>query len=217
MTTLTTFSGLTTEIPIWTNRNDSVFIAEVPNFISLAQQKVFIDCPTMASQMYVAGTFTPNNNIVAVPALWGSNLTFEYINTDVEPNKIVVLEYVAYEFLETYNVTPGGISTQQPYPQYYSNMSLGYLKVSPTPTTAYAFQIAYDTNNPQLTESQQTNFVTQNMYDLLFLASMYYAYCFLNNTPQSQVYDQAYKERVAAYLAYNSGRKKDRTADAMKD
>lgn len=215
MNTLTTFSGLNTSIPLWANRNDTVFINSVPNFINLAQQRIFIDCPTMASQMYVQGNFVPNNNILSVPALWGSNLTLEYINSDT--NKTVVLQYMPYEYLETFESTPGGISTSSPYPRYYSNMSIGYLKISPTPTAAYAYQIAYDTNSPQLMDSQQTNFITQNLYDVLFLASMYYAYCFLDNVTQAQTYEQRYKDRIAAYLLYNIGRKNDRTADAMKD
>ncbi len=215
MNTLTTFSGLNTEIPIWVNRNDTTFINRVPSFINLAQQRIFIDCPTMASQMYVKGNFTPNNNILSVPALWGSNLTLEYINSDT--NQIVVLQYMPYEYLETFEPTPTGVSTQEPYPRYYSNMSIGYIKISPTPTAAYEFQIAYNTNSPQLMASQQTNFITQNLYDVLFLGAMYYAYCFLENSTQAQAYEQRYKERVAAYLLFNSGRKNDRTADAMKD
>lgn len=215
MTTLTTFSGLTTEIPIWTNRNDTVFINEVPNFINLAQQRFFVDCPTMASQAYVQGTFTPNNNLISVPTLWGSNLTFEYI--DSATGNIVILQYVPLEYLQTFNAAANGISTQSPMPRYYSNMSIGYLIVSPTPQEAYQFQIAYDSNNPMLSNAQQTNFVTQYAYDALFLLSMYYAYCFLENTTQSQLYETRYKERVAAYLLYNIGRKNDRTADAQKD
>jgi hypothetical protein len=215
MNTLTTFTGLSAEIPIWTNRNDTVFINEVPNFINLAQQRVFIDCPTMASQQYVQGTFVPNNNIISVPGLWGSNLTFEYI--DSATSDIVILQYVPIEYLQTFNPAADGISTESPLPRYYSNMSLGYLIISPTPTEAYSFQIAYDANNPQLSSSQQTNFITQNLYDVLFLASMYYAYVFLQNDTQSQSYEQRYKERIAGYLMYNSGRKNDRNADAMKD
>lgn len=215
MNTLTTFSGLNTEIPIWTNRNDTVFINEVPNFISLAQQRIFIDCPTMASQQYIQGTFTPNNNIVSVPALWGSNLTFQYIDPDT--SDIVILQYVPIEYIQTFNPAATGVSSLVPLPRYYSNMSIGYLIISPTPTAAYQFQIAYDAISPQLTTSQQTNFITKNLYDVLFLAAMYYAYVFLQNDAQAQVFDQRYKERIAGYLMYNTGRKSDRTAGAMKD
>ena len=215
MTTLATFSGLSTAIPIWTNRTDTVFINQVPNFINLTQQRIWVDFPTMASQLYVTGNFTPNNNIVSVPSLWGSNLTFEYINTAT--NSIVIMQYVPLEYLQTFNSTSDGSSTQVLQPRYYSNMSLGYLIISPTPTEAYPFQIAYDTNSPQLNSSQQTNFLTSQMYDLLFLGSMYHAYCFLENVPQAQVYETRYKERGAAYLSYNAGRKSDRTANSQKD
>ena len=218
MNTLTTFTGLSAEIPIWTNRNDSVFIAEVPNFINLAQQRIFIDCPTMASQQYVQGTFTPNNNLVSVPALWGSNLTFEYsVPGANNTNNIVVLQYVPFELTQNFENQSGGVSTQGTLPRYYSNMGLNYLIVSPTPTEAYSFQIAYDTNNPQLMTSQQTNFITQQMYDVLFLATMYYAYCFLGNAVESQAYEQRYTARIQAYQQYNAGRKFDRTANAQKD
>ena len=215
MNTLTTFTGLAAEIPIWTRRNDTDFLNEVQNFINLAQQKIFIDCPTMASQQYITGSFTPNNNVVSVPSLWGSNLTFEYLNTVTQD--ITVLQYAPYEYLKSYNPSADGVSTQTIYPRYYSNMGIGYLIIAPTPIAAYPFQIAYDANNPQLSSSTQTNFITQQMYDLLFIGSLYYAYIFLENDAQTQKYEDMYNKRLQGYKAYNSGRKSDRNDDAQKD
>ena len=218
MNTLTTFTGLSRSIPIWTNRNDTIFISEVPNFINLAQQRIFIDCPTMASQQYVQGTFTPNNNLISVPALWGSNLTFEYsVPGPNDTNTLVVLQYVPFELIQNFENQAGGVSLQETLPRYYSNMGLNYLIISPTPTVAYPFQIAYDTNNPQLMSTQQTNFITQQMYDVLFLATLYYAYCFLQDTAQAQTYEQRYNQRIQSYQMYNATRKYDRTSNAQKD
>lgn len=213
--TLTTFNGLITNVPIWTNRNDPAFVAQVPNFINLSQQRIFIDCPTMASQMYVTGTFTPNNNIIAVPSLWGSNLTFSYINPTTE--EITILQYVALEVIQSWNPVSGGVSTDEPLPRYYSNYSLDYLIVSPTPTVAMNYLLAFDTQSPQLNTNVQTNFLTQQMYDLLFLSTMAYAYYFLENTTQAQLYDGLYQQRVQGYQKYNAGRKMDRTGNVQKD
>lgn len=213
--TLTTFNGLVTNIPIWTNRNDAQFIAQVPNFINLAQQMIWISCPTMASQYYVSGTFTPNNNIISVPALWGSNLTLTYI--DPTTSELVILEYVPLEYIQQWNTAADGTSAYGTLPRYYSNYSLNYLIVSPTPTVANPFMLAYDTNNPQLSASMQTNFITDQMWDVLVLGSLYYAYSFLENTTQAQWYKGLYQERVTAYQTYNTGRKMDRTGNVQKD
>lgn len=213
--TLTTFNGLLAGIPIWTRRNDTDFVNEVPNFINLTQQAIFIDCPTMVSQYYVTGNFTPDNNIVSVPSLWGSNLTFSYV--DPTSNEIIVLQYVPLEFVQNFNPTVGGISPNNVLPRYYSNYGLNNLIISPTPTVANPFLLAFDTNSPQLNASTQTNFITQQMYDLLFLGTMSYAYDFLENDTQSQKYDGLYQKRVQAYQNYNAGRKMDRNANAEKD
>ncbi len=214
MNTLTTFNGLVAAIPLWTNRTDPTFISQVPNFINLGQQRIFTDCPTLASQVYVNGTFVPNNPIVSIPALWGSNLTFQYIDQD---GNINVLQYMPLENVNQFNPISTGVSTQVPNPRYYTNMGIGYLFVSPTPTDALNFQIAYDSNSPTLTTQTQTNFITQNMYDLLFVASMSYAYIYLQNATQIQSWEVMYKERKESYLSYNTGRKFDRNTNMEKD
>jgi hypothetical protein len=213
--TLTTFNGLLTGVPIWTRRNDTDFIAQVPNFINLTQQAIFIDCPTMVSQYYVTGNFTPNNNIVSVPSLWGSNLTFSYV--DPTTNKIIVLEYAPLEFIQMFNPTVGGLSPNNVLPRYYSNYGLDYLIVAPTPTAANPFLLAFDTNSTPLNASTQTNIITQQLYDLLFFGTMSLAYAFLENETQFQKYNGLYQGRVQAYQAYNTGRKMDRAANAEKD
>lgn len=213
--TLTTFNGLLVGIAKWTNRNDTTFITEIPNFINLTQQRIFIDCPTMVSQFYVTGNFTPENNIVAVPSLWGSSLTFSYI--DPTSSEVVVLQYVPLEFIQNFNPTSGGISPNLVLPRYYSNYGLNYLIIAPTPLVDNAYLLAFDTNSPPLNLSMQSNFLTQQMYDLLFLGTMSYAYAYLENDTQSQKYEGFYQQRVEAYQKYNTGRKMDRTANAQKD
>ena len=217
MTNVNTYNSLITATQQWTNRNDPVFINNIPLFISLAEQQFFIDCPNLGTEAYVTGAFTPNNPTVAKPALWGQTLTFSYIdNTD----KIVVLNRVTYELIRSFapgnNIVP---VTTNPYygnPQYYSDYGYNFFIVSPTPTEALTFELAYYEKPQPLSITNQTNWVTEYAYDALFWSILDKAYSFLDNGQDAQVYAGKYGERIQAINHYNAGRRFDRTADAEK-
>lgn len=208
-----TYSGLVTAIQQWVNRNDDVFISNIPLFISLAEQRVFIDCPTLGTMVYLTGNLNANSGILNKPALWGQTLTLSYIDTE---NNIHVLERVPYEFIRTwipnYNTAPTTL-----LPRYYTDYGYDYFLISPRPTAAYTYELAYFQKAQPLSISNQTNFITQSQYDLLFDAALAEAYRFIDNTVDAQTYDQRYQDRVQAYSQYNQGHLTDRTVDSTKD
>lgn len=208
-----TYAGLVYAIQQWVNRNDDVFITNIPLFISLAEQRVFIDCPTLGTMVYLTGTFNANSGILNKPALWGQTLTLSYIDS---LNNIHVLERVPYEFIRTwipnYTLTPTTL-----LPRYYTDYGQDYFLISPRPLEAYAFELAYFEKAQPLSITNQTNFITQSQYDMLFKAALSEAYRFIDNTPDAQAYDQLYQDRVQAYSAYNQGHLFDRTVNSTKD
>jgi len=213
MDNVNTYNGLVQAIQQWTNRNDQVFIANIPLFISLAEQQFFIDCSTLGNEFYVTSLFSANNESFPKPVNWGETLTFSYIGPE---GNIVVLKRVSYEFIRTYSPA-NNISTNMPIPRYYSDYGYDYFIISPTPTVAYPVEIAYFGKIEPLTIVNQTNWITQNAYDALFWACLDKAYNFIDNSADATIYAGKYQERIKAIITYNKGRKYDRTVDTMKD
>jgi hypothetical protein len=216
------YNGLILAIQQWTNRNDSVFLQNIPLFISLAEQQFFIDCSTLGNEVYLTGVFNANNGIVAKPASWGQTLTFSYLTSE---NNVVVLERVPYEYIRTFvpnnnTVTPECstyISNNTLIlPQYYTDYGYDNFLISPTPQTAFTYEIAYFQKIQPLTVTNQTNWITQYAYDAFFYLCLDKAFRFIEDTPMADMYLQKGQERMQALIQYNQGRIFDRTAEATK-
>lgn len=205
-----TYNGLVTAITQWANRNDTVFISNIPLFVSLTEQELFWKLSTIGNEVYATGTFTPNNGTVPKPALWGRTTRFSYIDSD---NNIQVLKRVSPSYIYTYNpsvTSPSSGST----PTYYTDYGFPYFLISPTPTTALPFELAYFQKIPPLSVTMQTNWNTQNVYDALFFGAMQKACTFLNASDWAQYYAGMYEAAIAGYDAYDKDRLFDATTKA---
>ena len=217
-----TYDGLVTAIQEWTNRNDTVFISNIPLFISLAEQQFFIDCSTLGNEIYVTGNFNENSGIVPKPAMWGQTLTFSFLDDN---DNVHVLERVPYEYIRTF--IPNNTSINPSYgsftsdtntllPQYYTDYGYNYFLISPTPLSAYAYEIAYYQKIEPLSSTNQSNWITQYAYDCLFWLCLDKAFRFIDNTVDADIYLNKGMERIQALITYNQGRIFDRTVDATK-
>ena len=208
-----TYNGLVQAIQQWTNRNDALFISNIPLFIALAEQQFFIDCSTLGNQFYVTTNFTAGNESLPKPANWGETLSMSYIGAN---GKIVVLKRASYETMRSFvpanNVSPSG--TQ---PRYYSDYGYNYFIISPTPASAFTVEIAYFGKTQTLSLVNQTNWITENAFDALFWSCLDKAYRFIDNSSDAEAYLSKYNNRIQAINTYNTGRKSDRSVDVMKD
>lgn len=208
-----TYNGLVQAIQQWTNRNDTVFISNIPLFIALAEQQFFIDCSTLGNQFYVVTNFTADNESLPKPANWGETLSMSYIGAD---GRIVVLKRASYEMMRTL-APANNISPNATPPRYYSDYGYDYFIITPTPVAAYTVEIAYFGKTQTLSAVNQTNWITENAFDALFWSCLDKAYRFIDNTADAESYLSKYTDRIQAINTYNKGRKSDRAVDAMKD
>jgi len=203
--TVQTYAGLTTAIQQWANRNDTLFISNIPLFISLTEQEIFWKLSTIGNEVYATGTFTPNNGTIPKPALWGKTARLTYID---ENNNLQVLKRVSVSYIYKFNPSVSEPSTTNP--RYYTDLGFPYILISPTPTLASSFELAYFQKIPPLSEMMQTNWNTQNLYDALFFGAMQKASAYINASDWAQYYAGLYGAALAGYEAYD----KDRLTDA---
>lgn len=207
-----TYNGLLQAIPQWVNRNDTVFIANVPLFISLAEQQFFYDCPILGTENYISGTFNPGSNTVSKPALWGQTLTFSYLDADGNRS---VLNRVSYEYILKYIDNPSSVPNTL-VPKYYSDYGYDYFILAATPQTALNYEIAYFQKIQPLSTTNQVNWITQYAYDTFFYSCLHKAYLFIDNGQDAQVYDQMYQKGIQMLTNYDQGRRFDRNSNVTK-
>lgn len=198
-----TYAGLITAITQWANRTDTVFLSNIPLFISLTEQEIFIKLSTIGNEQYVTATFTPNNAIVPKPSLWGRTSRISYIDS---VGKLHVLTRSSVPYIETDN--PDTINSSVDLPRYYTDYGFPYMLISPTPTDAFNFVWSYFEKVPPLTDENQTNWNTLNAYDILFSGAMEKACIFISSEDKS-FWASKYADGIASYANYDKRRLSD--------
>lgn len=204
---ITTYNDLIAVLMAWCNQSaqDAKFIAQLPNFIFLAEQQIFIDVPTLGTQEYLTASLTTGNGVYPKPSLWGRTLNVSYIDSD---QKLKILERVSYEYgLQYIQDTISGP------PAYYTDYAYNYFQVFPAPDADYAFQFVYFEKTSPLSLTNQSNWTSINASDMLFFLCMCNAQSYLKDYPAADKWEARYMARVKAYNDYDQTRLLDRTAD----
>lgn len=207
-----TFNSLSAQILSYMIRSDADTIAQVPNFISQAEQRICRESKNIGLEQYVTGAFTVNNPVLAKPARWRRSITFNF-GTGVGNNTRNPILLRTYEFLRSY--WPNG--TQTSPPKFYSDYGYNHLLVAPTPDQAYPFEYAYLELPEPITVNNQTNWLTDFAPDVLLYASLLEAVPFLQNDERIPVWQQMYKQGIASLNNQDDLRVTDRQSDRSSD
>lgn len=232
---LQTYQSLADGILSWCNQSADAkeFIALIPTFITLTEQQLFMDMSTLGNLYPIPSSpggaalqLSAGVPFLRIPqnSLWGRTLSISLLNDTSKPydTENRVLERITLERMNEYQQTlPKNASSQAiedswGMPQFYTDYSFGAPIVYPIPDQNYPYQlIIYQKITPlSSTAGLTTNWNTENNYDTLFYGCLAKAFAYLHNTDDSTFYDGLYKERVAAYLAYDKNRLVDRNINA---
>lgn len=203
-----TYASLQSDIQKYLQRTDADTIAQIPNFIFLAQHKLTSDLETMGIEDYVNGLFVPGVSggaVLSKPGRWRRSLTFNY-GSMTNNNTRTVLQYRSYEYLINYFPD----RTQQGPPIYYADYGFSNWLVAPTPDQAYPYEISMIALPEPLSISVQTNWYTNYVPHLLLYGSLLQAQGFVRNSEMLPVWQQWYDQGVGSIRKQNSERIYDR-------
>lgn len=200
-----TYSTLVEQIQSYLNRRDAETIAQIPNFIYMAEQRLCRDMKNIGIENYVVSTFTPGLYTYQKPANWQRTLNINYGAGDSFTDK-TNLKIVVVEFANMYWPNP---SLTGP-PKYYADYGFGNYLVVPTPDLAYPFEMSYMMFPPPLNDNNQTNWFTNYAGDILFAASMYEAIYFVNDYEIAETWNTKCKSLIESSNVQDTQRKDDR-------
>lgn len=198
-----TYNALIQMLPSWLERKDAAFLAEIPNFINLAENRIATDMKQQGFQMVVTGNL-PISNAMEKPTFWRETISFSYdVNGETIDLKLRTLEYVKRFWPSKAVKAP---------PVFYADYNATHFYLAGTPDQAYTFQLVYYARLDPLTESHQTNWMTMNAPQALFYACLWEAAMWCKNPAAEQKWMQQYQIAVGGIVAEDVSRKTDRNS-----
>ena len=147
-----TYDSLYNNILDYLERNDEQTIAQVPNFIMLAEQVIASQIKFLGNLTVNESTMVVGQNVIPKPARWhktvSMNVTVGTINQPVFLRK--------YEYLKEYAPDSTAVGT----PKYYGDYDYTHWLVAPTPDVAYSFEVLYYERVQPLDATNQSNWFT---------------------------------------------------------
>ena len=185
-----TYDSLSKDIQQYAERDDDKFVAQLPRFIMMAEQRIAVEAKGLGLVRVVNSKFQANNPVVEKPARWRQTKSWSYVNSK---GVTVYLAPRKYEYCKLY--TSDSVAGD---PEYYADADYTHLYVSVPPVSAMTFELSYYERPDPLSEANQTNWTTQNAPQLLLYACLLEAQPFLKNLSMLSMWQSQYAEALAS-------------------
>lgn len=208
-----TYNSLITQVANTLERND--LAAQIPDFISQAEQRICRESKTLGLEQYVGGVFTIGVGKVQKPARWRRTISFNYgTPTTVQGQyNYTQLDLRSYEFARL--LSPN--ASQYAPPVCYSDYGYTDFLVAPAPDAAYPWELAFLELPEPLSLSNQTNWLTDYAPDVLFYATLLEAVAYLKNEEKLTTWTTLYKAALASLNQQDDMRVEDRISNRSAD
>jgi len=206
----------------YTNRNEPVFITQIPNLINQALSNIYSRAKTIGFQKTIEGVMLPNIPYISKPLDYKSTINLQYINN----SNIVFLLPRSYEFCTTYwpdeeisneNAPPAFYSADMNVPQNDAGGTPPRIYIAPTPAIAYPYSLTYLSFPPIFDDQNSTNFLTDKYPNLLIYACMVQAIPFLKSDERANLFTSLYEKELENINKDTVERYTDRITKRNKD
>jgi hypothetical protein len=200
------YAQLVTAIEDYTETTESVFVSQIPNFVQLAEERIYntVDLPSLRRN--VTGTLTINNKYLSVPSDFLSVYSLAIIKTDG-----------TYEYLLNKDVNFIRQAYPQPTdtdtPKYYaifgpdsSSPTNLTIILGPTPNLAYSAELHYF-YYPESIVTASTSWIGDNFESALLYGALREAVIFQKGEPDMvSYYEKMYTESLGLLKNLGDGK-----------
>ena len=202
-----TYDSLALNIQQYLERTDEQTIAQIPNFIMLAEQVIASQIKFLGNLTVAESTMTTGNPVLDKPVRWHKTVSMN-VTVDGQRQPIFLRKY---EYLREY--APDSTATGTP--KYYSDYDYTHWLVAPTPDQDYSFEILYYERVQPLDSTNQTNWFTVYAPQALLYGSLLQAMPYLKNDERIPMWQQQYDLIINTLKQEDILRTGDRQAVAM--
>ena len=193
------YSQLSTLIQDYCESTETSFVANIPTFVQLAEERIYNSVQLPAIRKNVTGTMTINFQYFQLPSDWLSTFSLAVIDPTTGEyeyllNKDVNFIRASYPPPNTYGK-----------PKYYAIFDDNTMILGPTPDLAYTAELHYFYYPPSIV-TNSTSWLGDNFETVLLYGALREAYTYLKGEADMMTYyDQKYQESLALLKRLGDG------------
>jgi len=193
------YSQLSTLIQDYCESTEQSFVANIPTFVQLAEERIYNSVQIPAIRKNVTGTMTINFQYFSLPSDWLSTFSLAVIDPTTGEYEYLLNKDV--NFIRASYPPPNSYGK----PQYYAIWNNSSMILGPTPDLAYTAELHYYYYPPSIV-TNSTSWLGDNFETVLLYGSLREAYTYLKGEQDMmQYYDQKYQEAVAQLKRLGDG------------
>jgi hypothetical protein len=193
------YSQLTTLITDYCESTEQSFVANIPTFVQLAEERIYNTVQLPAIRKNVTGTMTQNFQYFQLPSDWLSTFSLAVIDPTTQEyeyllNKDVNFIRASYPPPNTYGK-----------PKYYAIFDDSTMLLGPTPDQAYTAELHYFYYPPSIV-TNSTSWLGDNFETVLLYGALREAYTYLKGEQDMMnYYEQKYQESLGLLKRLGDG------------
>lgn len=209
-----TYSSLFTDIQQYLDRaTDTSLTSQIPSFIGLGSLRCARELKTLGFKAVYTFTCVSTSSVIAKPARWRETISMN-LGTGEGFNTRNPVYPRSYEFCRSYWPNDTVAESASP-PIYYADYDFNHWLIAPTPYTSYPIEVSIYENPVPLSDTNQTNWLTENAQDMILYASLIEAEPFIKNFELIQVWKANFDRSLAAQTGEDTMRKTDNSIQRM--
>jgi hypothetical protein len=190
------YATLSAKIQEYVQSTETSFVANIPTFVQLAEERIYNSVQIPAIRKNQIGTLTPNNKYLQVPADWLATFSLAVIASDGSQEFLIDKDV---NFIRQSYPSP----TDTGVPAYYAIFDQDTLILGPTPNSNYQVEMHYY-YYPESIVTAGTTWIGDNFETVLLYGSLREAYTYLKGEADLIAnYEQKYQE--AMQMLYRMG------------
>ena len=196
-----TYTTLTQSIKDWTDNSETTFVAEIPFFITNAEERIFKSIDLEYFRKNVSGELTSGNKFLSMPTDYLSSFSLAFIDASGNTNFLLQKDV---SYIQEH--TPGGSSTTG-NPKYYAPFDYQNFIVAPTPDASYVAELHYFYRPTSITTVDTgVTWIGTNASDALLYGCLVEAYTFMKGAADIiKMYSDRYMESISRLKNYAEG------------
>jgi hypothetical protein len=193
------YAALVTLIQQYCESTETTFVANIPTFVQLAEQRIYnsVQIPAIRRNQTIA--LTASNKFMTLPSDWLATFSLAVINTDGSQEYLLDKDV---NFIRQSYPSP----TDTGKPQYYAVYNDTSFLLGPTPDSSYSVELNYF-YYPTSIVTAGTSWLGNNFDSVLLYGSLREAYTYLKGEADlMQYYDQKYQESLGLLKQLGDGK-----------
>lgn len=194
------YAQLSTLIQDYTENYETSFITNIPEFVKLAEKRVYNAVYFPAIRRNQTATLTPSNQYLTLPSDWLATFSLAVIDPSTEAHTFLIDKDV--NFIRECYPDPGDTGV----PAYYAVFDKNTFILGPTPASNYQVEMHYYFA-PETIVTASTTWLGDHFPDILLYGSLREAYLYMKGEPDLvQHYERMYQEGMTMLLVLGEGK-----------